>query len=152
MSGEHYSARKHPEFVVLDIGEDLGALIVHTEREMHGVEVEISPTGDDGRRTHKEVLERSIDGRPAFTAVFDRLEAGSYKLWVENEVRARKVMVEGGAIAELDWRGLMSPSNARRGLSALDPNDAVARSLPVADAGPHGARSSWDCTGSGSSC
>jgi hypothetical protein len=101
---ESYSARKHPEFVVLDIGEDVGALIVHTDPELHGVEVELSLAGDDGRRSHKEVLERSIDGRPAFTAVFDGLRAGSYTLWTGGEPRARGVVIEGGTIAELDWR------------------------------------------------
>jgi hypothetical protein len=101
---EDYAARKHPEFIVLDIGEDVGALIVHTDPELHGVEVELSLAGDDGRRSHKEVLERSIDGRPAFTAVFDGLRAGSYTLWTGGEPRARGVVIEGGTIAELDWR------------------------------------------------
>jgi hypothetical protein len=101
---ENYSARKHPEFVVLDIGDDIGALIVHADPEMHGVEVEISPTGDDRRRSHKEVLERSMGGRPAFTAVFDALTAGTYTLWVAGDARARAVRIKGGEIAELDWR------------------------------------------------
>jgi hypothetical protein len=104
MPHEHYSARKHPEFVVLDIGDDLGALIVHADPEMHGVEVEISPALRDEVRSHKEVLERSIDGRPAFTAVFDGLETGNYTLWVDGQARARDVVIEGGAVAELDWR------------------------------------------------
>src|SRR6266852_4327409 len=65
--GENYSARRHPERVVLDIGGSLGALIVHTDAGMHGVEVEISATGEDARRSHKDVLEREIGGRPAYT-------------------------------------------------------------------------------------
>jgi hypothetical protein len=101
---ENYAARKRPEFVVLDIGDDVGALIVHTDREMHGVEVEISPTNDDQRRSHKEVLERSINGRPAFTAVFDGLRAGTYTLWADGRARARAVTIEGSGIAELDWK------------------------------------------------
>jgi hypothetical protein len=102
---ENYSARKHPEFVVLDIGEDLGALIVQTGGDMHGVEVEISPAGEDDNRSHKEVLERSIDGRPAFTAVFDALPAGSYTLWTGGRPRARGVRIERSRVAQLDWRG-----------------------------------------------
>jgi hypothetical protein len=102
-SGEQYSARPHPEHVVLDIGGELGALIVHTEPDLHGIEVEISPEGNDGSRTHKEVLERRIDGRPAYTAVFDRLPQGQYTLWVEDVARARTVDVTGGEIAEIDW-------------------------------------------------
>lgn len=115
---ENYSARKHPEFVVLDIGEDIGALIVHTSPDMHSVEIEISPSGQEERRTHKQVLERNMGDRPAFTAVFDGLAAGSYTLWVDDEPRARDVEIEGGAIAQLDWRrrgpmteSLLAPSS-----------------------------------------
>ena len=101
---EHHSARSHPEFVVLELGDEVGALILHTDEELHGVEIEISPSRDDELRSHKEVLERSIAGRPAFTAVFDALPAATYTLWYAGEPRARAVRIEGGMIAELDWR------------------------------------------------
>jgi hypothetical protein len=100
---EDYAARTHPEFVVLELGERLGALILHTDRDMHGVEVEISPDGDPHDRSHKQVLERSLGGRAAFTAVFDALAAGSYTLWVDGQPRARGVGIQGGLVAELDW-------------------------------------------------
>jgi len=100
---ENYAARRHPEQVVLDIGGDLGALIVHTDAGMVGVEVEISATGHDRDRSHKEVLEREIQGRPAWTAVFDKVRAGSYTLWVHDIPRERGVVVIGGSVAELDW-------------------------------------------------
>jgi hypothetical protein len=103
-----YADRRHPEAVVLDLGQDIGALIVHTEADMHGVEVEISASGEDERRSHKEVLEREISGRAAFTALFDKVREGSYTLWVDGVARARGVVVAGGAVAELDW------SNRRR--------------------------------------
>jgi len=102
--GENHAGRPHPEHVVLDIGGELGALIVHTDAAMLGAEVEISPTGEDGRRSHKDVLQREINGRPAYTAVFDKVSEGSYTLWVNDEPRAREVAVTAGAIAELDWR------------------------------------------------
>ena len=100
---ENYAARRHPEHVVLDIGGDIGALIVHTDADMVGVEVEISATGQDGSRTHKDVLEREINGRPAPTAVFDKIPEGTYTLWVDDVARARDVVVTGGTISELDW-------------------------------------------------
>jgi len=102
-SGENYAARPHPEQVVLDIGEDIGALIVHTDAAMLGVEVEISPTGHDEQRSHKDVLQREINGRPAYTAVFDKLPEGTYTLWVNDRARARGVAIEGASVAELDW-------------------------------------------------
>jgi hypothetical protein len=100
---ENYASRRHPEAVVLDIGADLGALIVHTDAQMVGVEVEISATGQDDQRSHKDVLEREINGRPAYTAVFDKVREGSYTLWVDGVARTRDVVVAGGSVSELDW-------------------------------------------------
>jgi hypothetical protein len=94
MAHEHYSTRKHPEFVVLEIGDELGALIVHTDADMHGVEIESS---------HKEVLERVTGGRSAYTAVFDQLAAGTYTLWMDGVARIRGVTVRGGGVAQLRW-------------------------------------------------
>lgn len=104
---EDYAARAHPETVVLDIGGEYGALIIHADPELHGTEIEISPAGRDRSRSHKEVLERSIAGRPAFTAVFDKITQGRYTLWVDDVARARGVRIAGGEIAELDWTGAL---------------------------------------------
>ena len=109
MGHHHYSARAHPEFVVLELGEEVGALIVHTDAAMHGVEVEISPAGADDRRSHKEILERRAGDRPAYTAVFDRLAAGRYTLWVDGAPRTRDVEIQGGRIAELHWEPIPVP-------------------------------------------
>jgi hypothetical protein len=100
---ESYGGRRHPEHVVLDIGGAIGALIVHTASGMHGAEIEISPSGRDDRRSHKDVLEREINGLAAYTAVFDKVGEGSYTLWVDGVAVARDVVVTGGAISELDW-------------------------------------------------
>jgi hypothetical protein len=108
MAHEHYAARSHPEFVVLEIGDDLGALIVHTGADMHGVEVEISPAEDDQRRSHKQVLERFTGGRSTHTLVFDQLPAGRYTLWSGGEARVRDVVVSAGRVAECRW-----PTRAR---------------------------------------
>ncbi len=102
---QSYAARRHPEHVVLDIGGDMGALILHTDSDMLGAEVEISATGHDDQRTHRDVLEREINGRAAFTAVFDKVLEGTYTLWVDDLARARGVLVNGSEVAELDWTG-----------------------------------------------
>jgi len=100
---QDYAARRHPEHVVLDIGGVMGALIVHTEGDLHGVEIEISRTGRDDQRSHKDVLEREIAGRAAYAAVFDKISEGTYTLWLGDAAVARDVVVMGGAISELDW-------------------------------------------------
>jgi hypothetical protein len=96
--------RPHDEPVVLEIGEELGALIVYTDPSLLHTEIEISPAGEDGSRSHKDVLERVAGGRSFYAAVFDRLPDGAYTLWYGGEPRARGAAIAGGAIAELDWR------------------------------------------------
>src|SRR5207244_9308988 len=86
---EDHAARPHPEHVVLDIGKDLGALIVHTDAAMLGVEIEISPTGEDDRRSHKDVLQRELNGRPADTPVFDKVRECTYTQGIEHPAHAR---------------------------------------------------------------
>jgi len=104
MRAEHHEHRLHTEPVVLEIGGELGALVVYTDAVLLHEEIEISPAADDERRSHKDVLERLVDGRSVHAAVFDRLERGTYTLWHRDEERARGVAVTGGEIAELDWR------------------------------------------------
>ncbi len=100
-----YADRPHPEFVVLDIGEDVGALIIHTRPERHAQEIHISPRGV-AKREHVEVLERSINGQPAFTAVFSELREGEYDLWddLRTTTPAGHATIAGGEITTLDWR------------------------------------------------
>jgi hypothetical protein len=103
MGHEHYASRSHPEFVVLEIGDGLGALIVHTDASMHGVEVEISPAEDDSQRSHKQVLERFMGGQSSYTLVFDQLPAGRYTLWTDDLPRVRDVVVGENEVAQFHW-------------------------------------------------
>jgi hypothetical protein len=96
--------RPHPEPVVLDIGGDLGALVVYTDPELLHAEIEISPAADDGDRSHKDVLERVLGERSVYAAVFDKVPGGTYTLWHRNVPRSRGVDVQAGTVAELDWR------------------------------------------------
>ena len=96
--------RPHDEPVVLEIGDELGALIVYTDPSLLHTEIEISPAGEDGSRSHKDVLERVAGGRSFYAAVFDRLPDGAYTLWYDGEPRTRGAAIAGGTIAELDWR------------------------------------------------
>jgi hypothetical protein len=106
---EHHSHRPHPEQVVLEIGADLGALVIYTDARVHGTEIEISPAQADDDRSHKEVLNRPVAGRATYAAVFDRLAGGSYTLWVSDVAVTRGVAIAGGSITELDWRGAELP-------------------------------------------
>jgi hypothetical protein len=104
MSHTHHDAsywtRRHTESVVLDIGEDVGALILYTSADHHTHEIEVSLLGADlgARRVHSAVLERSLNGRTFYAATYPELAAGDYHVLCEASPRVR---VTAGAVAEL---------------------------------------------------
>ena len=97
----HHSTDTRPEHVMLDLGPGVGALVLHTARDLHGAEIEISPAGDDDARTHKQVHERPAGGRPLYAAVFDRLPAGEYTLWLNDQPLRRDVAVAGAVVTDI---------------------------------------------------
>jgi hypothetical protein len=96
-------ARPHPEPVVLDIGGDVGALIVHGSAELVDTPIEVSPAGQDGQKFHQHILERPLPGGTSYAAVFDKVTEGTYTLWLHGEPRVRDFAVTGGTVAEVDW-------------------------------------------------
>lgn len=86
---------------MLDLGPGVGALVLHTGADLHGVEVEISPAGRDGERSHKQIHERPVNGRPLYGAVFDSLPAGEYTLWLNDQPLRRDVAVADAVATEI---------------------------------------------------
>ena len=102
---EQHNDRVHTESVVLDIGQDVGALIIYTKAELRGKEIEVSPLGSAGKRVHVEVLERRVNGRPVFAAVFPQLREGSYEIWGKNAHNpSDTATVVGAEVTTVDWR------------------------------------------------
>jgi hypothetical protein len=99
-----YWTRSHPEPVVLDIGDDVGALVLYTPPTLHRREIEVSLLGQDTQRVHTAVLERSLDGRPIFAAVYAELKAGTYRIWGDDSALQSQVTIVAGSVAEIDWR------------------------------------------------
>ncbi|HJU36785.1 MAG TPA: hypothetical protein VJ716_05125 [Gaiellaceae bacterium] len=96
-----HSTDARPEHVMLDLGPGVGALVLHTGAELHGSEIEISPAGRDAERAHKQVHERPVAGRPLYAAVFDRLPAGDYTLWLNGRPLRHDVAVAGAAVTDI---------------------------------------------------
>src|SRR5262249_29781934 len=92
------------EHVVLDIGDDVGALVLYTPPEFRGREIEVSPVGDDAERVHTEVLERVVNGSTLLAAVYPRLRAGDYRIWIDQPGLRDRFTITGGAVTEADWR------------------------------------------------
>ena len=106
--GHRHTAGQGP--TVLDIGDDVGALVLYTTAELVGAEIEISPDGDPGRRRHVAVHPRQFPGGTAHAAVYYGLEAGSYDLWAADGTVALTVLIEGNSITESVWpEGVLAP-------------------------------------------
>ncbi len=104
MCEEAFSNRVHTEHAVLDIGEGVGALIIYTGPELRGQEIEVSPRGNDLRRTHTAVLERKIGNSHGYAALFLALAAGDYTIWGNDTGPVDTVTIPSGQVAEVDWR------------------------------------------------
>jgi hypothetical protein len=114
---ERYTDRVHTEHAVLDIGEDVGALVIYCRPELRGRQIDVSLQGREWQRTHTDVLERRINNRPVFAALFLALTVGDYVIWGNSQEPIGEVTISGGQVAEIDWRHLL-PSVL---LSASDP-------------------------------
>ena len=102
MSHNHdHSTDSRPEHVMLDLGPGVGALVLHAAADLHGKEIEISPSGRDEDRSHKQIHERLVSGRSLYGAVFESLPAGDYTLWLDGRPVRREVAVAGAAVTDI---------------------------------------------------
>lgn len=89
---------------VLDIGGDIGALVLYTDADLEGFEIDVSSDQDPGRRTHTEILKRTVGGRTFWAGVYAELGAGDYTVHWDDPSRPRVFSITGGSVTELDWR------------------------------------------------
>jgi len=93
--------------VILDLGADIGALVLDTPAELAGQEIEISliGAGQETRRTHSLVRERRIGSGTGYAAVYPDLPAGDYTIWRDEVTAATTVTVAGGRVTRCRWPG-----------------------------------------------
>jgi hypothetical protein len=114
--------------VLLDIGDDIGAIVLHLTAALEGAEIEIEPANhqdDHGtlhhrqghdhdydhdhdldrrhiHRLHVAVVGRPLPGGLAYTAVFPHLPAGQYRLIIPDREGRLLVQVRGGEVTEVN--------------------------------------------------
>jgi hypothetical protein len=97
--------------VLLDIGDDVGALIITMPASLDGAKIGIRPvdTGAKHRvdeRRHVGVVGRPANGRLVHSAVFSDLTEGRYELYERPFGAVRlHVSIRGGAITHAMWPG-----------------------------------------------
>lgn len=112
--------------VMLDVGGDIGAIVLYLSQRLEGAEIEIAPVaaeaadepthdtesdqGHDhghghghGHHPHVAVVGRPAGAEMLYSAVFPDLQAGVYRLNQAGETPSVEVTVEGGVIAEVTW-------------------------------------------------
>ncbi|WP_076260693.1 hypothetical protein [Intrasporangium flavum] len=93
--------------VLLDIGGDVGALVVRMPPGTVGDEVEIRPvssTPGAGAHRHVAVVARPVASGVAHTLVYEGLEAGRYELHALPEGPVTlTVDVAGGEVTRANW-------------------------------------------------
>ena len=93
--------------VLLDIGGDIGAVVVTAPASMVGVEVEIAPEGTafgHGHLAHVAVVRRPVQGGEVPALVFGELTAGRYALAEKGTSDVRLLVdVRGGEVTSLEW-------------------------------------------------
>jgi hypothetical protein len=146
--------------LVLDIGGDTGALIIHTAAHRDQAEIEISPAGpgrararnvpgtdgvprthnvpgtDNVPRTHNVVRRREAAGGVRYAAVFPSVAAGDYVVWRDDDTPAGTVTVRGGAVASFRFDQVLP----ERPTPLARPPDAAVKTLPRQPRGRPGRR------------
>jgi hypothetical protein len=89
--------------VVLDIGGDVGALVVHTPASMCGLEIALGRRGASTEFVHTEVRERRLPEGHVHAAVFIAVPMGEYTLLHAPLGLPRDVEIESGHVTELHW-------------------------------------------------
>ena len=89
---------------VLDIGGDVGALVVVLAERTPSGELEACPVGDPAGRFHTGVHRRGLGANAAWTAVFPAVVQGRYQLLHHDGTPMAAVAVTGGQVETLDLR------------------------------------------------
>ena len=93
--------------VLLDIGDDVGAVVVAMPASMEGEEVEIRPDPEPAGHVHHPhvaVVNRPVEGGRLPSLVFPEVREGTYGLYEKHgSVRRLIVTVAGGQVTGAEW-------------------------------------------------
>jgi len=89
--------------VVLDIGGDIGALVLHTPHELAGLEIDIFRVGEDRPAMHTAVRPRHLPNGHVHAAVYPTVPAGDYVVPSRGALPALPVTICGGVVTEITW-------------------------------------------------
>jgi hypothetical protein len=98
----HHYGTSEPGSVILELGGDIGVLVLDAPPSLAGKEIEISPS-EGGPRTHSMVRKRHTGTRTVYAAVYPALAAGDYVVWRQDGSQAGQVSICGGQASRFRW-------------------------------------------------
>ena len=87
--------------VVLDIGGDVGALILRTSPAYFAREIDLVPDDVTTPHVHSAVRERRTSQGSSFAAVYPQLREGSYTI----EGTTQRLTIAGGRVIDVEFDG-----------------------------------------------
>jgi hypothetical protein len=110
-------ANDAPESLVLDIGDDFGALVLYADEACLGHEIDLTPVGQPKSHDIHTVIRRRRAVDLEFVAgVYPELHCGTYTVWGTDGVALAEVTIIGGQVTEFkagDCRGSKASSMER---------------------------------------
>jgi hypothetical protein len=92
-----------PESLILDIGGDVGALILYADESCLGHEIDITRSGlPQSHHTHTMIRRRRAVDRECVAGVYPELESGTYTVWGLDGRPLADVIIDGGHVTEID--------------------------------------------------
>jgi hypothetical protein len=90
-----------PEALVLDIGDDIGALVLYAEESCLGMEIDLTPAGAArSHHLHTMIRRRRAVDREFIAGVYPELVEGTYTVWGIDGLPLGDVIIEGGRVSE----------------------------------------------------
>lgn len=106
MTHDHRHAHDAPDGIpVLDIGGEVGALLVYLDGPTPSGELQARPLGEPDARFHTGVHPREVFSATMHVALYPEVKRGTYEILDDALVPLAVVEVDGGSVTELDLRG-----------------------------------------------
>jgi hypothetical protein len=91
-----------PDALVLDIGGDIGALIIYADESCLGSEIDLTPAGATrSHHLHTMVRRRRATNKDVIAGLYPEVREGAYIVWgLEDSGPLGEVTITGGQVSE----------------------------------------------------
>ena len=97
--------------LVLDIGGNVGALVLYSDEACLGLEIDLTPAGAPrSHHMHTMIRRRRAVDREFIAGVYPELVEGTYTVWGVDDRPLGEVTIVGGQVSEFDSGSCRSPS------------------------------------------